>query len=166
MVQGYSEACCKIPPIQAEYSPKGEYVNIAGLKTYKTGPATADTAIVLVYDVFGLVPQILQGADILAHSTSSDHQYQAYMPDFMKGEVAQAAWFEPGSDDKERQTSIMKFFGPGGPAEIPATVEKLKEVVEAIKKENPNVKKFGVIGYCWGAKVRNRRVIELRIRQC
>jgi dienelactone hydrolase len=153
MAENYSEACCKIPPIKADYTPKGEYVTLAGIKTYKTGPATADTAIILVYDVFGLVPQVLQGADILAHSTSSAHQYQAYLPDFMNGETAEGSWFNGSNITPEMRVKMGKFFGPGGPASIADTVTKLKEVVEAIKKDSPGVKKFGVVGYCWGAKV-------------
>lgn len=55
-------ACCKLPPVQTEYSPKGDYTELAGLKTYSAGPEDAKEAILVVYDIFGLSPQILQGA--------------------------------------------------------------------------------------------------------
>jgi len=54
-------ACCKLPPVEAEYSPKGSYEKINGYKTYVTGPEDSDKAIVAIYDVFGFSPQILQG---------------------------------------------------------------------------------------------------------
>jgi len=55
-------ACCKLPPVEAEYSPKGSYEKINGYKTYVTGPEDSDKAIVAIYDIFGFSPQILQGA--------------------------------------------------------------------------------------------------------
>lgn len=47
--------------MQADYSPKGDYTELAGLKTYSVGPEDAKEAILIVYDIFGLSPQILQG---------------------------------------------------------------------------------------------------------
>jgi hypothetical protein len=42
----------------------------------------------VVYDIFGLnFDQILQGADIIAHS-DNEHQYQVFMPDFFDGSPA------------------------------------------------------------------------------
>lgn len=55
-------ACCsQIPPVQAEYSPKGSYTTINGLKAYTIGPEDAKVSVLVVYDVFGYSPQILQG---------------------------------------------------------------------------------------------------------
>jgi hypothetical protein len=45
-----------------------------------------------------------------------------------------------------------KLFGPGGLANAGVMGAKLREVVDAIKAEG-GVEKFGVVGYCWGAKV-------------
>ena len=55
-------ACCTLPPVQAEYTPKGSYSDFTGLKTYITGEEDAKQAVLIVYDVFGFSPQILQGA--------------------------------------------------------------------------------------------------------
>lgn len=32
-----SEACCKLAPVTADYTPKGKYEKIAGINTCKTG---------------------------------------------------------------------------------------------------------------------------------
>ena len=54
-------ACCKLPPVEADYTPKGTYETINGFKTYVTGPEDSDKAILSIYDIFGYSPQILQG---------------------------------------------------------------------------------------------------------
>jgi hypothetical protein len=75
-------ACCTVPPVQAEYTPKGRYEvsrcsvqasewpgdphgrafqDIEGLHTYVTGPADAATAILFVFDIFKFSAQGLQG---------------------------------------------------------------------------------------------------------
>lgn len=47
-------ACCSIPPVQSNYTPKGIYKPYAGFKrVYFTGPEDSDMAIVAVYDIFG-----------------------------------------------------------------------------------------------------------------
>ncbi|KAK0346184.1 hypothetical protein LTR59_017902 [Friedmanniomyces endolithicus] len=94
MTSTQSKACCTVPPVVAEgYKEKGEYLTIEGMKTYatqipgKSGPKTAKSAILNVYDIFGFFPQTLQGADILAHA-DAEHQYQVFMPDFFDGKPA------------------------------------------------------------------------------
>lgn len=47
--------------MQADYTPVGSYSDKNGLKTYFTGEKDSKKAILLVYDVFGFGPQILQG---------------------------------------------------------------------------------------------------------
>lgn len=75
-----THACCTVPPVVAKgYQPKGEYITVNGMKTYKTGPSDAKSAILVVYDIFGFFPQTIQGADILAYS-DKEHKYQVYMP--------------------------------------------------------------------------------------
>jgi len=147
--QGHSEACCTIPPVSADYKEKGDFVEIDGLKTYVTGPEDASTVIILIYDIFGFGPQILQGADILAH-TSSKHHYRVLIPDFLIGNLADPAWFPP--DTLEKRKAMGGYFGPQGPANADTMLAKLLGVVDAIKKSD-SVKKLGVVGYCWGAKI-------------
>jgi hypothetical protein len=75
-----SKACCTVPPVVSEgYKEKGEWITINGMKTYATGPKDAQSALLVIFDIFGHFSQTLQGADILAHS-DKDHQYQVFMP--------------------------------------------------------------------------------------
>ncbi|KAF2100507.1 dienelactone hydrolase [Rhizodiscina lignyota] len=152
--QTHSEACCTIPPAKAEYTKKGEYVDIAGIKTYVTGSTTAKTALILIYDVFGFSPQILQGADIISntHTLHPDHTARVFMPDFLAGNLADPAWFPP--DTAEKQAAMGRYFGPSGPADAQKMIGALLSVREKIGSgEFGQFEKFGVIGYCWGAKI-------------
>ena len=58
--KGHSEACCSIPPVSMDYSAKGNYVDVNGTKTYRTGPTDAESGIFIVYDIFGFSNQALQ----------------------------------------------------------------------------------------------------------
>jgi dienelactone hydrolase len=121
------------------------------LKTYKSGPDSANTALILIYDVFGFGAQIQQGADLLAHTTSKEHQFQVYIPDFLEGNLADPGWFPPNTPEK--QQALGKFFRPGGPGEAGTMLAKLLSFVKVLKEANSGITKFGVMGYCWGAKV-------------
>ncbi|KAF2499346.1 alpha/beta-hydrolase [Lophium mytilinum] len=140
--QAHSEACCTIPPVSAEYTEKGEFIELNGLKTY------ASTVIILIYDVFGFSPQILQGADLLAHP--SKHSYRVLIPDFLAGNLANPAWFPP--DTPEKRKLMGGYFGPQGPGNAPKMLTQLLGAVDAVKKSD-TMKKLGVVGYCWGAKI-------------
>jgi dienelactone hydrolase len=121
------------------------------LKTYKSGPESATTALILIYDVFGFGAQIQQGADLLAHTVSKEHQYQVYIPDFLEGKLADPAWFPP--DTPEKQQAMGKYFTPGGPGEADVLLAKVLSFVKALKESNSGITKLGLMGYCWGAKV-------------
>ncbi len=72
------------------YEPKGTHTTIAGLRTYVTGPLSAKTGILLIYDIFGFFPRALQGADILAYS-DKERPYRVMIPDFFEGKPAGVA---------------------------------------------------------------------------
>jgi len=145
----HSEACCKIPPVVVEgYEPKGKYIDLNGTKTYVTGPESADTAILSLYDIFGFFPQTIQGADILAYSDSA-HPYQVFMPDFFGGNPADVSWYPPDSDEKKEK--FTKWLGEN--AAPPKHLPKVPTLLEAAEKTNSNIKSWGVIGYCWGGKM-------------
>ncbi|KAF2804338.1 alpha/beta-hydrolase [Mytilinidion resinicola] len=144
----HSEACCTIPPVSADYTEKGKFIEIDGLKTYATGPEDASIVIILIYDVFGFGPQILQGADLLAHP--SKHPYRVLIPDFLAGNLANPAWFPP--DTPEKRTAMGTYFGPQGPGNAATMLASLMGVVKAIKTAD-TVNTLGVVGYCWGAKI-------------
>lgn len=48
---------------------------------------------------------------------------------------------------------VGQYFGAGGPGEAGTMLKKLNGFVEALK-DGSQIKKFRVVGYCWGAKVR------------
>lgn len=101
------------------YEAKGEYEEIGGYKTCMffslgfvfwvysigmlmngttdyldvTGPADAEHAIIIVYDIFGYFEQTLQGADILAYGDDA-HKYRVYMPDWFKGQPCPIEWYD------------------------------------------------------------------------
>lgn len=157
-----------IPPVAAQYDHKGEFVEINGFKTCKlitiadnssltyhhtdkTGPSTATTALILVYDVFGFNAQIQQGADILAFTTSPTHSegLQVFVPDFLKGDYADAGWFPP--DTPEKQQAMGKFFGSGTLGNPQSAADNLLAFAKKLKAEG--IKKIAPVGYCWGAKI-------------
>ncbi|KAK5075310.1 hypothetical protein LTR64_001515 [Lithohypha guttulata] len=144
----HNEACCKIPPIVDEgYSPKGKYIELNGTKTYVTGPDTATSAILSIYDIFGFFPQTIQGADILAYS-DSEHPYQVFMPDFFEGNPADMAWYPPNNEDKKQK--FNDWFKSAAP---PKHLPKVPQLIKAAEEQNKSIKSWGVIGYCWGGKM-------------
>ena len=54
MPSSYSEHCCRKPPIESNYNPKGIMVNFRqDLPVYVIGPENATKAIVVYYDIHG-----------------------------------------------------------------------------------------------------------------
>ncbi|KAA8636229.1 hypothetical protein SMACR_05023 [Sordaria macrospora] len=145
---GHNEACCNIPPVVTSgYNARGTYGEYDGLKTYVTGPDEATKGIVVIYDIFGYFDQTVQGADILA--TSDDHtKYKVFMPDWFKGEPCPIEWYPPDNDEKKK--NLGAFFGKNPP---PGIAEKLPAFVKALSAKHPNIKSWGLIGFCWGGKV-------------
>lgn len=145
----HSEACCKLPPVITEgYQIKGSYHTLNGMKTYVTGPPDANHALLLIYDIFGYQDQILQGADLLAHS-DKERQYQVYMPDFFDGDYINLSDYPPQT--QEQKSKIAAWFGDTA---NPATAQnRIPQCLEAAEKFNSNIKTWGALGYCWGGKM-------------
>jgi dienelactone hydrolase len=141
--------------VSKDYTPKGKYIEIDGLKTYYTGSSSAKHAIFVVYDIFGYFPQTIQGADILAYG-DKEKPYQVFMPDLFEGSPADISWYPP--DNEEKGKKLGEFFKTA--AAPPKHVKRVPELVEAIKKQFSGLESFAVIGYCWGGKV--RRLAPLR----
>lgn len=114
-----------------------------------TGSSSATTGILFVYDIFGFSPQGIQGADILAH-TDPSHEYQVFVPDFLRGQKIDPGLFPPDTEEKKRK--MNEFID--GPANIPKTVEKVSATTKEIAQQAPGIKKWGAVGFCWGGKVR------------
>ncbi|KAI1353034.1 Alpha/Beta hydrolase protein [Xylaria sp. FL0043] len=147
-MSNHSDACCRIPPVVVEgYEPKGRYIDAGGIKTYVTGPSDANKAILAVYDIFGFYPQILQGADILA-TGDTEQSYQIFMPDFFNGNPAKMEWYPPVTD--EQKALIGEWFNG---ALWSIHQPKIPGILQAAEKVNPNIKSWGIMGYCWGGKM-------------
>ncbi|OXG39112.1 hypothetical protein J010_07070 [Cryptococcus neoformans] len=131
--------CSQLPPVQAEYSPKGSYTTIDGLKAYVIGPEDAMVSVLVVYDIFGYSPQILQGADLIA-----SQGYRVVMPDFLVGNYATPEMFKPGNEAKKAEY-FSKFPGACG-----TQSEPVAKAINSLKEAGHN--KVAVAGYCWGYK--------------
>ncbi|WVQ78701.1 hypothetical protein IAT38_000788 [Cryptococcus sp. DSM 104549] len=132
-------ACCNLPPVEAEYTPKGSYTTVAGLKSYVVGPEDAKTAVLYTYDIFGFSPQILQGADLVA-----SQGYKVVMPDFLLGYYATPAMFLP-----ENEGDKIRYFSQF-PGAIPSQSGPLAKAIAALKEAGAT--KVAAIGACWGYK--------------
>lgn len=93
--------------------------------------------------------QAKQGADILAYADSAN-PYQVFMPDLFRDQPAEPGIFPP--DTKEKAEKLGAFFK--GPANPQDTSEKVPVLVNAIAEQVPGIEKWGVLGACWGGKVR------------
>jgi len=143
-VHNTNTACCSIPPVLSDYTPKGIFRAFGAFdKVYVTGPENHDTAIVCVYDIFGYFPQTQQGADIIASTLKTT----VYMPDFFNGKPYPLDKFPPSTD--QEKADFQTFWG--GIANIPNTLGKLTKFGETLKAAD--VKRVGVYGFCWGGKV-------------
>ncbi|KAJ8122549.1 hypothetical protein ONZ43_g1290 [Nemania bipapillata] len=112
-----------------------------------TGPSDANKAILAVYDIFGFFPQTLQGADILAAGNGQE-SYQVFMPDFFEGNAAKIEWYPPKT--KEQQACLGEWFQC---ADWSVHRKKLPGLLRAAEEINPEIKAWGIIGYCWGGKM-------------
>ncbi|KAF1852091.1 uncharacterized protein K460DRAFT_269278 [Cucurbitaria berberidis CBS 394.84] len=145
-----SQACCNTPAVVSKgYSPKGDYIEVDGLKTYVTGPKDAKQGILVVYDIFGFFNQTLQGADILAY-TDKEHPYQVFIPDFFEGKPADISWYPP--DKEEKGQKLGEFFNTL--AAPPKTLPRIPKIVEELGKSK-GIEKWAILGYCWGGKIVN-----------
>ncbi|OOF94071.1 hypothetical protein ASPCADRAFT_397762 [Aspergillus carbonarius ITEM 5010] len=140
------EACRTIPPVIPEgYTPKGTYSDIAGVKTYITGPTDASIGIIDIYDIFGISSQTLQGADLLAARLNA----LVLVPDFFNGGGAAPEWFPP--DTEEKNKALWGFINTH--AAIPENVAVLNKVIAEAKARFSSVKGWAGFGLCWGGKV-------------
>ncbi|EMC94687.1 hypothetical protein BAUCODRAFT_73600 [Baudoinia panamericana UAMH 10762] len=151
MTSTQSKACCTVPPVVSDgYKAKGEYTQIANMRTYTTGPKDAKQALLVIYDIFGFFPQTEQGCDILAHG-DSEKQYQVFMPDFFDGQPADISWYPPDSEEKGQK--LGQFFK--SKAAPPQTLERIPQVIGEIQKKHSEIKEWGIVGFCWGGKIVN-----------
>jgi len=78
------------------------------------------------------------------------------MPDFFEGKPADISWYPPDTDEKGQK--LGEFFKTT--AAPPKTVERLGKVMKELKDKNPDIKNWGVLGYCWGGKVNTTNLLR------
>jgi dienelactone hydrolase len=71
------------------------------------------------------------------------------MPDLFDGKPADITWYPP--DNEEKGKKLGEFLGTT--AAPPKTVERIPKLLAQLKKDNPNLATWGIVGYCWGGKV-------------
>lgn len=72
------------------------------------------------------------------------------MPDFFFGSPID--YNAIPADTDEKKAKVSSFFA--GPAALGKAQENVHKVLPELKTTYPSVEKWGVIGYCWGGKVR------------
>lgn len=77
------------------------------------------------------------------------------MPDWFDGNAADISWYPPDTEEKGKK--LGEFFQTQ--AAPPKTIERVKTVMKELQSKNPNVKNWGIVGYCWGGKVCPRQNI-------
>ena len=98
-----------------------------------------------IVDIFGLAPQTLQGADLLAAALDA----LVVVPDFFRGEPAQGVWFSGGEEnDKKKNAFMAKHL-----SNFDGSVKELLAVVEEGKNKWSSIEAWGANGLCWGGKV-------------
>jgi len=142
-----SAACCSTPAITGPpYSPKGRFVEVDSTKVYISGPAKATKALFILYDVFGYSGQILQGADKLAE------HYLIFMPAFFGDDPAPLDWMP--LDGPEKRVEIDDFIE--GPGDTQKTLRRMAELRQRFQNMEPQIERWGLLGYCWGGYVSRR----------
>ncbi|CAK7229212.1 hypothetical protein SBRCBS47491_007169 [Sporothrix bragantina] len=141
-----SHACASRPPLTVDYQAQGRYETLAGLKTYIVGPDDATKAIITVYDIFGMWPQTIQGADLLSSLTGA----LVLIPDFFEGDGAKPEWLP--TNTPEKQKALGDFFTTK--ADFSKNVETLISVRKDLATRFHAVDEHvGVFGLCWGGKI-------------
>ncbi|PFH54747.1 hypothetical protein AMATHDRAFT_135249 [Amanita thiersii Skay4041] len=144
-VHNNNKACCTIPPVHSNYTPKGAYKPFGQFnRVYVTGPDSSENAIVCIYDIFGFFPQTQQGADIIASTLKTT----VYMPDFFEPDPPFPAENFPPKSDKDK-AELQAFFGTT--ANPSAAVTKLTAFARDLKTLGR--KRISAYGFCWGGKV-------------
>lgn len=118
-----------------------------------TGSDTAKRGIFVCYDIFGLYIQSIRGADILAsdHAAHPDNagSFKVFMPVFFGDHPADIANYPPKTPPQFK--AITDFMT--GPANPEKTLPLILPLLEAMKKENPQIESWAILGYCWGGKI-------------
>jgi dienelactone hydrolase len=102
-----------------------------------------------IYDAFGVSPQSLQGADLLA-AALSPLGTAVIMPDFFQGKAAKAEWFAPDAGEAAKAEKAA-FWGTA--SEYEKWSQMTTDLVTEFGKKWEGVDGWASLGLCWGGKV-------------
>ena len=85
-----TKACCTLPPVVSNYTPKGTTFELDGMSVYETPDKTPKKVLICAYDIFGVHQNIRQFADILAQAG-----FLIAVPDFFRGNEIDKDNFPP-----------------------------------------------------------------------
>ncbi|KAF8608837.1 alpha/beta-hydrolase [Ceratobasidium sp. AG-I] len=140
-IPGDNQACCTIPPVESNYKPKGTFETFENISTYVIGDKASKKAIVVVMDIFGMVPLTQQACDILA-----SQGFYVVMPDLLGDQALQQGDVPFDTPEKVEKRNKL-FAGVGNPQ---GRQPELLKIGQQLKDEGNTV---GILGYCWGAKL-------------
>ncbi|WFD31459.1 carboxymethylenebutenolidase [Malassezia sp. CBS 17886] len=137
-----NKACCTLPPVQTEYTPKGVFEQVNGLKSYVTGDRSSKHVLLCIYDIFGYWATTQQGADLLGDTG----KVKVVMPDFLRGQPWPIDKFPPPKDEQDKFSQWLDTIGS-----IPDRLKDIDVVVAGLKAQG--AEKIGLYGFCWGGKI-------------
>lgn len=62
----------------------------------------------------------------------------------------QLSWTLPTASDEDKAKAANWWATQGNPAK---TVERMPRVLEELKRAHPEIRSWGILGFCWGGKV-------------
>ena len=111
-----------------------------------TGSDTAKRGIFVCYDVFGLYIQAIRGADILASDFVAQPDgagdFKVFMPVFFGDHPSDLANYPPKTPPQMK--AVTEFMN--GPANPDKTVPLVFPLLEAMKRANPQIESWAIIG--------------------
>ncbi|KAL3727396.1 hypothetical protein ACJRO7_032168 [Eucalyptus globulus] len=131
-----SSQCFENPPNLSSTCGAGRVEELAGLKTYVTGPSDSKRALLFIPDAFGYeAPKLRKLADKVASA-----EFFVVVPDFYYG--------DPVIDVNDPNFNIEVWLKNHSPDK---GYEDAKPVIAALKSKG--VSAIGVAGFCWGGMV-------------
>ena len=78
------EICGRLPPRETSYKPSGKMIDLEGQdKLYETGDTSSKLAIIAVYDIWALSPNLKENLDRIGEAAKVD----VVMPDYYRGDA-------------------------------------------------------------------------------
>lgn len=110
------------------------------------GPEDARKGIIDVYDIFGIWPQTIQGADRLSAQSGA----LVLVPDFFEGSGLSMDVIP--NDTEEKTKKVHEFLATKANPE--ANVAKILAIRKELSEKYPAIEgHWGLFGLCWGGKL-------------